>query len=365
MQRRSNSERDAPLRTAFFSIAAQSDNLGDVDIRKRVAEWITSAGGPMTVFVGTMPSGYVECFRLPAHARLVSRPAVFQWLLMRSVVRRRAALIFAPGPLVLGKTVKSALKSLVNLANVRAVGLSGGPVLAVGRAFRGSGRLTRAIDCRSIPKFDLFVVRDTSSAQALGIPLRDGPDLAFEGPVREPGGTRGRSVVISLRADREINAESLGRSVAHLKRLGWEPIFISQVRRDDSQHEQLAQRFDCRAILWRDRSHVDQFALIEKEYSSAHAVVTNRLHALIFGLRAGCLGVAVVDGGSNKLTATMSGRVVVPTVVAENIDLTGESSADFWTSGAEVVRLETYRQVQACSVELRTLRREFVDILAR
>jgi hypothetical protein len=45
--------------TIFYSLSAQPDNIGDIEIRKEVLSWIRESGREIVLFVGPMPQGYL------------------------------------------------------------------------------------------------------------------------------------------------------------------------------------------------------------------------------------------------------------------------------------------------------------------
>ena len=60
--------------TLHISIAAQSDNLGDVEIRRQLIEQFLQRGYRLVVFAGNMPQTYIDAFHLPSGAKVISSP---------------------------------------------------------------------------------------------------------------------------------------------------------------------------------------------------------------------------------------------------------------------------------------------------
>jgi len=303
-----------PRRTVFYSVAAQWDNLGDIEIRNAALEWIRGTGSDVIAYSGSMPEAYVAAFDTDEQVRFVENAVQYQALLWYFLLRRRASMVFAPGPQVFGPSVKAMGKSLVNLLNVTAVRASGGSVLAVGRSLRGRGRLARRIEVAVVAMFQLYVVRDTRSAAVLERVLVNAPDLAFAHDFGQSasGGTR-TDVVISLRGDRPISVDGLSAVVDVIRSKGLRPLFVTQVKRDDEQHRSLAEQFGVSAVLWENHSHSDQLTRARSAYANAGAVVSNRLHALIFGIQHGAAPIAVLDKGSDKLASTLRPWVTLRT----------------------------------------------------
>ncbi|WP_374945574.1 hypothetical protein, partial [Agreia sp.] len=151
-------------RSVYCSIAAQWDNLGDIAIRQTSIDWLADAGVPLVIFTGSMPPDYVRAFTLPKSARLVSSRSLFAVSLVGACLRRRAHLLFAPGPFQIRSGRASVAKSLVNLGNILAVRASGGRVVALGRAIRGRAQPSFAIERFALARFAYFVVRDHVSS---------------------------------------------------------------------------------------------------------------------------------------------------------------------------------------------------------
>ncbi|TFD83904.1 polysaccharide pyruvyl transferase family protein [Cryobacterium lactosi] len=291
-------------RILFCSVSAQWDNLGDIEIRQTLVDWVSEGERSVTVFVGTMPQSYIDAFAFSSNVRVVRSPIKFQVLLLRAILARRASIAFAPGPQLLGTQPKILAKTLANFANVTLVRLSGGHAIAVGRALRGSGRLAKAIERALVNKFAIYTVRDNASSSALGSALEMQPDLAFA----HSGFASARKglALISLRGDRKVDREMVKTAVEVLKGAGYDVKFVTQVKRDDNQHSELAYEFGLDAILWGSKSHLDQFDTIRAAYAEADIVISNRLHALILGIQHGAFPVAVVEPSADKLPTTLS-----------------------------------------------------------
>jgi hypothetical protein len=293
----------SPPRTVFYSINAQWDNLGDVEIRATMLDWISDSGAPVLAYTGSMPEAYIAAFRAGPNVRWQANAKRYQAALWRAILTRRASIVFAPGPQVYSPSFKSLLKSFVNLVNVAGVRASGGSVLAVGRSLRGRGRVAGILERSIVSRFHQYVVRDTRSAEVIGIPLRNAPDLAFAH--RSSPAELKRYGVISLRGDRPLDKNGLKAVSDWIRAHDLVPILLTQVKRDDDQHRALSVELGIEAMLWGDETHSEQLELVRQIYSEARLVVSNRLHALIFGLQFGVVPFAVLDEGSDKLTSTL------------------------------------------------------------
>ncbi|TFC05570.1 polysaccharide pyruvyl transferase family protein [Cryobacterium adonitolivorans] len=332
-----------PRRTVFYSVAAQWDNLGDIEIRNAALGWIRATDSDVIAYAGSMPAAYLAAFDIDERVRFVTNPVRYQALLWQYLVRRRASIVFAPGPQVFGPSARAIGKSLINLANVAAVRTSGGAVLAVGRSLRGRGRLARRVEAAVVAMFQLYVVRDTRSAEVLGEDLASAPDLAFAHSFSDGTTVRGRTnVVISLRGDRPIAVDGLKAVVGHLRDKGLNPVLVTQVKRDDDQHRAIGDALDVPTVLWGNHSHAEQLERARTAYAQAGAVLSNRLHALIFGIQHGASPIAVLDHASDKLTSTLRPWVDLRTT-SPSFD--GPSDVDW--ANADIVGLSGTVEVEA------------------
>jgi hypothetical protein len=290
-------------RTLFCSVNAQWDNLGDIEIRQTLVAWALETSVPMVIFVGDMPQDYVDAFAFPTDVRLVRSPVEFEFVLLKHALGRKASIAFAPGPQYLSSRPRAVAKTLANMVNVMLVRSTGGKAIAVGRALRGSGRLAEVLERVLIRQFDLFTVRDNASSTSVAQHLELQPDLAFahRGISNEPKPL----ALISLRSDVIPDQATLTELVDDVRRRGYIVQFVTQVKRDDAQHAQLATRFNCSAVLWGEKSHLEQFEAVRAAYASADIVVSNRLHALILGIQHGAFPIAFVEPGADKLPTTL------------------------------------------------------------
>jgi hypothetical protein len=242
-----------------------------------------------------------------------------------------------------------------------AVRASGGAVLAAGRSLRGRGLVARYVEVAVVSVFHLYVVRDTRSATVLVRPLDNAPDLAFENDLGLNQSMFGRSdVVFSLRGDRPVSVDGLRAVIESLKASGLRPLLVTQVKRDDAQHRDLAANLGISAVLWGDHTHAEQLHRVRSAYSEAGAVVSNRLHALIFGIQHDASPIAVLDHASDKLTSTLRPWMTLRTTTPDFAELDGVPWDDVDIIGPEkVVRDEAERARRA----LEEVRVRFVSLL--
>lgn len=155
-----------------------------------------------------------------------------------------------------------------------------------------------------------YSVRDGDSESALGFSVEVLPDLAFAAhPTASNtlGPDAGRSfVALSFRADDAPNEKLVEKLVREIRHDGLVPIFVTQVRRDDRRHQEFAKAFDAEVLDWPDaRPHSEQLKRVRKIYRESAFVVSNRLHALIFGIESGAHAVEADTSGRRKIETTL------------------------------------------------------------
>lgn len=347
-------------RLMYCSIAAQWDNLGDIAIRQTSIDWLAEAGIPLVVYTGSMPDDYVHAFSLPESARLVKSSKSFALSFLGACFRRRAHLLFAPGPFQIRTGRAALLKSLINLGNIVAVHASGGRAVALGRAIRGRSQPSFAVERFALARMDYFVVRDNVSAAVIGRSLTSAPDMAF-GQSLEPIAPRERRyVAISLRGDRVVNVELLGELIEEARSASLEPIFVTQVHRDDSQHQRLAAKFGAEVCEWGDRSHSEQLQRVMNVYAASHSVVSDRLHALIFAVRRSALPIGLHHPQSDKLTSTLQGVVPITFLESDSTSLSSPFDRDEKGTAREALDAA----VEKARIELNSIRTDVVRLVS-
>ena len=347
-------------RSVYCSIAAQWDNLGDIAIRQTAIDWLADAGIPLVVFTGSMPPDYVQAFSLPESARLVSSQKSFALSLLGASFTRRAHLLFAPGPFQIRPGRAAVVKSLINLGNVLAVRASGGRAFALGRAIRGRAQPSFAIERFALGRFDYFVVRDNVSSAAIGRTLLSAPDMAFGQSLEAIAPRERRYFAISLRGDRVANVPLLQKVIDEARSASLEPIFVTQVRRDDPQHRDLATRFGAEICEWGDRSHSEQLERVSNIYAASHSVLSDRLHALIFAVRRSALPIGLLHPNSDKLTSTLED--VIPIRFLDSSASTPSAPLDLDEDGSARSALES--AVQGAQAELDSVRSSVLRLVS-
>lgn len=313
----------------FFSAAAQADNLGDAVIRRIALGWIPSDGRTVHLYVGDLPEPYVEVVadgRGDLRVYRSSRDFCVAWA--SSAARRRAGVVFAPGPRSAGRSVSETLTAFRALGMSGVTRLAGGPVVTVGGALVGRTSPALTAHRLSARMSHHHSLRDPSSRLLLGVGSLV-PDVAFAGadPTSSPSGPP--LLVISLREDRGVDGANLAAMVARAREQGVEPVLVTQVRRDESFHEDLATRLSLRHVGWGGRTHREQLHRLDTVYRDAAVVFSNRLHVCIFAARHGAV-VVNAETRSGKVAATLGGVYGAAAVAPSGDGMPGVGSLARW-----------------------------------
>lgn len=293
----------------IYSVSAQEDNLGDIAIRLRMFDWIKNSAELVIVYTGPMSEDYLQSFGFEKPIEVVHSKIQVLLRLFGALIRHRVFLVLPPGPSAFGGA-RNSLRSLVTIVSNLIFRAGGGGVLQVGAAYRGEGRLSRKLQELKTDLFQLCVVRDSKSIASHRTVTA--PDLAFEDWGSSENLQRTR-LSVSLRSDYEVDEMVLEqlRTISEVQ--GWKLTFVSQVRRDDVKHRALAMKYGADVVSW-EGSHKTQLEKVKIAYSESVAVLSDRLHGLIFASNMGALPIALVHSGNDKLTSTFQVVIDLPRV---------------------------------------------------
>lgn len=294
-------------RRVFVSLVAQSENLGDLVIRRNAIKGAFPDHEVVALTTG-MPESYLQAYELEEGSLCVESPIRFQSMLLTQSLRKRAHLLIAPGPVVLSNKPLRLLKSIVVLGDSILVRLGGGQVISVGRSFRGSTGAAQIIERLQRRVASTYFVRDYESKSVVGQGAQVRPDMAFFCP-RASGKEARNIIAVSLREAGPHLVEQLHELKDFAEGHGIKLVFVTQVKFDDALHEELSDQLGVSHVAWGNRSHSEQLKDIADVYSRSLAIVSNRLHALIFGLQFGAAAVPVSLSEHPKLVSTLAGRM--------------------------------------------------------
>lgn len=296
-------------RVLVTSIAAQSDNLGDAVLRQSAILMCSESESKVVAWAGSMPESYLSVFRSIPGITLVSSVGQFASQVFVGLLKRRVDLLIGPGPWPLEGGSGTLTKRVAIALAALATRVSGGSVFSLGRAFKGSSAAFRVLE-RMIQRLSsCFTVRDSTSTGLLHFDARVGPDVAFSRQLLGPSNDKARksSIAISFRFDDHPNDSAVLGLVELVREMGCEPVFVSQVRRDNMNHERWSELSGAEHVGWPvEVSHARQMERLDEVYSKCGAVVSNRLHVLIFGLTQGALAIDGITSHSTKVSSTIS-----------------------------------------------------------
>lgn len=333
-------------RSLFCSVAAQHDNLGDIQIRRTILSYFSNRGYRLYVFIGSMPSEYVAAFEFSGDSILIRSKFEFIWTVLKVGRRGEGSLLFAPGPHKLVNSPRGVAKAIGMLIAVIFTRLSGGESFSLGRAFRGRAHVARFSE-RFISRLSTaYSVRDCVSSRYLGQEAQVIPDLAFSAVQSWAAAEDRPLVAISVRSDSCVDEEALSGLVRMSQEANMEVIFVSQVRRDDEQHRKLAFRFGVESVVWGENTHSEQWKRVLDVYSKAYAVVSNRLHALLFGVAQGAFPVELAVDESDKISSTLEPWLPMPVPIH-----LGEKSGSLRTPSFLTVSTHDHEMMRAAAAK--------------
>lgn len=301
---------DHPKRV-FLSVRAQHGNLGDFVIRRYVTDAVQAAGSQNHLLVKGVSKAFISGLDLSRDTFLYH--SVRSWLLALIMSRlrgHRIALVYTPGPQSLKKGLLLSVSQVVNLGVSILVRVINGDVLKVGRSLSKGGALSRAVERMQVRVSSRYTVRDVESKEALSssrVIVR--PDAGFAArvpPIRPLEHVQRSLVALSFREDRRFDRSVLQELVRGLRSLNLVPVFISQVKRDDDYNSRLAAWLGTEHVRWPNSAGESaQLIRVFSLYGQSRAVISNRLHALIFGLRCGATPVGLSDPDDPKLAKSL------------------------------------------------------------
>lgn len=283
----------------FVPLVGQHENIGDVVLRRELVEWLAPEGR-MHVYAGSSTDSYDEALELPRDAVVYRSISAWASALTRELIRSsEVAYVYKPGEIQL--TVRGLKEHIGLLPLVAVTRMRGGVVLRIGAGARNFGAFP-AIVVRSMARLAQFTAwRDTRTTEALGGLLM--PDLGFGqiGRSRESGTPRTR-LTVTMRGDR-ATPSPVWRTAVRMaaEGLGLKLTVITQVERDETLSQELADEWGCDYIPWLSRNHASQEAELRRIFRESELVVSDRLHALIIAVTEGAAVASVADSPSDKV----------------------------------------------------------------
>ncbi|MBY4210284.1 polysaccharide pyruvyl transferase family protein [Rhodococcus fascians] len=309
------------MKKVFMSISAAPGNIGDIYIRRQVIDAFNREGTGGVLYAGSMPVEYREAFHLSPRWRITSSYRVFLLQLVCSYASRQCVFVMAPGPAQLGGRLGPTLKHILVTFLIVFGRVTGNRVLVLGRAVRSCSKVGVVFERIIARSSNIYLVRDLASLNLLDREkVQYAPDFAFGSQSTVSDQARTRTYAsISLRHDRMVNTDTFKDLVDLIKSLGLLPRMVVQVKEDQSSSLALAALAGIDILSWnRNVPHSVQENLVLSAYRESSIVISDRLHALIFGANSGAIPIIVERSGEDKLHVTLD-----PVIEPQSVWLNG------------------------------------------
>jgi hypothetical protein len=283
-------------------VVAQHQNLGDVVIRREMIKYLSGCG-QVHVLGGDSPTDYISALALPADRRVYRSRMAWLGCLVWSALVGRALLAYSPGPQSLRDRPREIVGEISRLALTCSMRMLGVSVVRLGRSFEGNGRVMRRIVRLHSRALALSVSRD-SRLELPGPRSISLPDLAVAAGSRELefGGTY---LSVSLRYDRSVDLPAFAASIQRLAaELDLKPLVVTQVTFDVARNAHLAALLESDHV-GAEGNTSERLESVSRAYRESALVLSDRLHALIFGLTHGAIPWHLETGSGAKLRASL------------------------------------------------------------
>lgn len=338
-------------RQIFASLNAQHQNLGDIAIRSQMVKWIAGAGEPH-LLTHRSPQHYLDALALPPTTSCYDNAADWLSALARASQRGKSALVYSPGPQSLRGSVRPAASEAARIALTALLLAGGNPVVKLGRSYEDHARVGMSLVRTHDAALSGVFVRDAQSAVVSGNATIV-PDLALG--LRDIESSSQTELVVSLRGDRSRSIPSEAVRIQQVAaRFLLTPVVVCQVEADFAASRHLADLLsaEMRVLVpagreW--RMH------LSNAYSGAAVVVSDRLHASLFGVLFGALPV-LPSTSVRKQRAALT-ALNIPTVSLRSID------AEFDPSSLTSTRNRILSAVEVARRELHSAEMQFRRII--
>lgn len=277
---------------------------------------------PVHAYVGRMDPSYTQGVLEPAGSDACTYESYGSWL--SNWVKGGGLLLLAPGPQLLSTHPQSLLHQVSSLALADFSKRSRTHFVAkVGRSLVGdSHHIPLALERMLARRTLTYGLRSEPPRTFPANYFRMAPDLAYasgfvqealrsqvDGPYERP------TIALSFRQDNLPPVAALKALINLIYSEGHDPVFIAQVRSDNSAMATLAHRFGASSLLWSEEGHTSHLQKVLAVYSSSTAIYTNRLHAAIFASMAGAAVVSWTSHEDRKIESCL-GRYLPNMAVA-------------------------------------------------
>lgn len=338
-------------RRIFASVKAQHQNLGDVAIRSQMVEWIARAGEPH-LLTQSSPEYYLDALAIPPSIARYDNPTNWLSELIRASRTGRSALVYSPGPQTLDNSFRCAAPEAARTALSALLRAGGNPVVKLGRSYENPSRIGVGLARTHDSALSGVFVRDAQSAAISGNAIIV-PDLALGIQVCESSVPS--ELAVSLRGDRTSRMSTTVDRIRQVAgRFNLTPVVVCQVETDLATSRHLAELLgaELRVLVparpeWRSD--------MSSAYRGASLVVSDRLHASLFGVLHGALPVLPPTSGRKQHAALMALNMPTATLSSIGVELD--------PSGLSLARAQITLAVQDARTQLNKAETRFRQLI--
>lgn len=281
----------------LVSAVGQHDNIGDTVLRRAFLDAVRPLG-PLQVYVGDRPEGYVTGLRLGPDDVVHRDPARWRTAVMHGLLAG-AFYGFDSGETELRRAYAQRYLRLAPLLAVNRA--RGGVAVQAGTGVRAATpwRLPIAAVLRLC---DVVAWRDQYSRDAVGVGTV-APDWAFAlgasaAELADDAQDRPLLAVAVRHGTGDVRREPpdaawAGRVRALADGLGLTPVVVTQVGRDGATGARIARDLGAEHVAWRHDDHAAQEDLLRAVYRRCRYVLSDRLHVAVVAATEGAVPVAL------------------------------------------------------------------------
>ena len=294
-----------------MSVIGQADNVGDSALRREYLSALRGVGDVVHVFVADHTQDYIDGLGLARTDRTYSSSRTWITTLARMTLQGRSSFAFNAG-----ETQPTKRRLALWIASgmcVVAIRVGGGKGIHAGVGLRSpvadaSTRLMRL----ALMSSNVVTWRDRKSALA----VQKGtvrPDWAFGAGTASDelldlsAEVPRRYLAITMRFDRPLPNEGWKASIVEFAReQNLEMVLVAQVERDIDRCNELSSLLgNVPVVPWSSRNHATVESETRRVYKQSAAVVSDRLHALVFAATEGAVPIGYSTGDPEKLERTL------------------------------------------------------------
>ncbi|MEY8198628.1 MAG: polysaccharide pyruvyl transferase family protein [Colwellia sp.] len=289
------------VKTSYFKIKTQFDNVGDALINRELIKLCASMGG-VVVDISSCPSSFQNWLGLNKIKNVISIFSAFSFwcrIVIDLLKKNEVYFFINPGGYI-GEI--SRLKAYVRITKCLWLGFlrfCGVKICLVGVSYEKLGA-NNLLSIKARAKILYFHgVRDSISevlCSTEGIKTHRIEDLAFGCDYIPKINTDNSSVLVSMRQDDDIDI--IVNSLFTNLNIEYQDIFLSsQVKRDMATQEDIKNKL---SVDVSDLGMVDGVDSALERYSNVKYVISNRLHVLLLAWFAGAIPIALIASNKNQ-----------------------------------------------------------------